>query len=116
MIKTILSTIASFFVGTALLSSCEAPANKVVGDRAAAVEGANLYVPAFRWSIRSASEVSRIRQQDVGDGHTAYGFVGTDKDTHEIVIYTTQPKRVNDEVACSLGHEIMHLPLGNYHR
>ena len=42
------------------------------------------------------------------------GFVGQ-TDDGRWVVYSTAPYRVDDQVATTLGHEVMHIVLGEYH-
>ena len=75
-------------------------------------------VPAFEWRIRSNDQLREIYANSgmpLRDGHKLHGFVGTAPDGRH-VIYTTRPRTVDDQVACTLGHEVMHLALGDYHR
>ena len=75
-------------------------------------------VPAFEWRIRT-NEQLRATYANSGmqlrDDQRLHGFVGIAPDGRQVV-YTTRPKRVDDAVACTLGHEVMHLALGDYHR
>lgn len=75
-------------------------------------------VPAFEWRIRTNDELRAIYANSgmaLRDEQRLHGFVGVAADGRRVV-YTTRPKRVDDAVACTLGHEVMHLALGNYHR
>lgn len=42
------------------------------------------------------------------------GFVGI-RDGRT-VLYTLPPKYVDDAMTCTLGHEVLHVPLGSYHQ
>ena len=75
-------------------------------------------IPEFEWRIRSNDELRSIYANSgmsLREGHKLHGFVGTDAAGRN-VIYTTSPRTVDDAVACTLGHEVMHLALGDYHR
>ena len=75
-------------------------------------------IPPFEWRIRSPDELRAIYANSgmpLRDGHKLHGFVGTDSAGRN-VIYTTRPRTVDDAVACTLGHEVMHVALGSYHR
>lgn len=72
--------------------------------------GDTVMVPAFEWRIRSEADIDRLH------GSPAYGFTGRDRVTGSAVVYTQQPRHVDDQVACTLGHEVMHLALGSYHK
>lgn len=75
-------------------------------------------VPALEWRIRSSDQLRAIYANSgmrIEDSQRLHGFVGTAPDGRH-VIYTTRPRTVDDQVACTLGHEVMHLALGDYHR
>ncbi len=50
----------------------------------------------------------------LGKGDRLSGFVG--KDGEKWVMYTLPPKYVNDAVTCTVGHEVLHPVLGDYHK
>ena len=60
--------------------------------------------------IRRGVPGSAVHRQD----DRLSGFVG--RDDQGWVIYTLPPERVDDAVACTLGHEVMHVVLWEYHR
>ena len=75
-------------------------------------------LPAFEWRIESKEELERAylaAGMPMGERDRLHGFVGKDS-TGTWVIYTMPPKRVDDSVTCTLGHEVMHIALGDYHR
>ena len=75
-------------------------------------------IPAFEWRIRSDQHMRAVYAnsgQRLEDGHRLTGFVGRAPDGRHVV-YTGRPQRLDDQVACTLGHEVMHLALGDYHR
>ena len=75
-------------------------------------------IPEFEWRIRSAEDLRAVYANSgevLGKDQVIEGFVGTDAHGRD-VIYTKRPKTVDDAVACTLGHEVMHLALGDYHR
>lgn len=75
-------------------------------------------IPPFEWRIRTNEQLRAIYANSgvvLRDEHRLHGFVGTAPDGRN-VIYTTRPRTVDDQVACTLGHEVMHLALGDYHR
>lgn len=75
-------------------------------------------IPPFEWRIRTNDELRAIYANSgmhLRDEHRLHGFVGRAPDGRH-VIYTTRPRTVDDQVACTLGHEVMHLALGDYHR
>lgn len=98
----------AIFAATLLLSAC---AEKIEAPAAA------YDVPAFEWRIRTNEQLRAIYANSgmtLQDGQRLHGFVGTAPDGQH-VIYTTRPRTVDDQVACTLGHEVMHLALGDYH-
>lgn len=73
-------------------------------------------LPPIEWRIVSELELRRV-YADAGmpleRGQKLHGFVGTQ--SGRTVIYTTAPRTVDDQVATTLGHEVMHVALGRYH-
>lgn len=51
----------------------------------------------------------------IGERGRPHGFAGY-ADDGTAVVYTLPPNRVDDAVTCTLGHEVMHVALGEYHR
>lgn len=79
--------------------------------------GSDIEVPSFMWKLRSQHDLETIYKtngQILTDDDRLYGFVGIASDGR-YVIYTAEPRYVDDEVSCTLGHEVMHLVLGDYH-
>lgn len=58
--------------------------------------------------------VYRNSGQAVPEGGRLHGFAGY-RDGRAVV-YTLPPRTVDDAVTCTLGHEVMHIALGAYHR
>ena len=80
-------------------------------------EGSEYAIPAFTWHVVDTQELRRVYReagQPIQDGDRLYGFVG--KRGNEYVVYTLPPKTVDDSATCTLGHEVMHLALGDYHK
>lgn len=79
--------------------------------------GDDITVEGFTWRVRSAETITAEYAgagKDAGPGLAVDAYVGT---LNGSPIVTTQPPRVvDDAVACSLGHEVMHLAIGDYHR
>lgn len=73
-------------------------------------------LPLIEWRIVSEPELRRV-YADAGmpleRGQKLHGFVGTQ--SGRTVIYTTAPRTVDDQIATTLGHEVMHVALGSYH-
>jgi hypothetical protein len=81
--------------------------------------GDDVAVPAFTWRVRAAENLAeqyRAAGKDPGANAQAEGFIGRDQNTGALVVYTKPPRYVDDSVACTLGHEVMHAALGDYHR
>lgn len=97
-------------LATLALSAC---AEKVQNAPAA---GADVSVDAFTWRVRSPEQINaeyRAAGKDPGPGNAVAGYIGT---LNGATIITTQPPRhVDDSIACTLGHEVMHAALGDYH-
>lgn len=49
-----------------------------------------------------------------GERDRLHGFAGY-ADDGTAVVYTLPPQSVDDAVACTLGHEVMHVALGEHH-
>lgn len=79
--------------------------------------GTTISVPAFEWRIVDQSSLEQVYTNsgmNLSSDRKLYGFAGkTDKGV--FVIYTTAPTTVDDEVTTTLGHEVLHLVLGEYH-
>lgn len=73
---------------------------------------------AFEWRVVDkatlravyANSGMPVTSDDHLDGFTGYDATGT------WVIYTTAPTRLNDRATCTLGHEVLHIAAGDYHR
>ena len=79
--------------------------------------GHNITLPPMEWRVRDRATLEGTylhSGEALGDHERLHGFVGMDGE--QVVIYTLPPKTVDDAVACTLGHEVMHVALGSYHR
>ena len=80
--------------------------------------GTDIYVPAFTWRIRTGEQINaeyaRAGAVLPGEAYRVEAYIG--RVNGEGAITTKPPVFVDDEVACSLGHEVMHSALGDYHR
>ncbi|WP_323162838.1 hypothetical protein [Stenotrophomonas maltophilia] len=78
--------------------------------------GDDIHIDAFTWRVRSAEQIAieyRAAGKAPGAGQAVAGYIGT---LNGAPIITTQsPRYVDDAVACTLGHEVMHAALGDYH-
>jgi len=84
----------------------------------APVDGSNITIPQFEWRVRTEQELREIHSLngiELSAGQVAEGLQGTDPNG-TVVIYTGAPVHVDDSVACTLGHEVMHIALGKYHK
>lgn len=74
-------------------------------------------LPQIEWRIVGAPELRRV-YADAGmplaAGDKLHGFVG--EQSGRVVIYTLPPRRVDDQPTCTLGHELLHVAIGDYHR
>lgn len=74
-------------------------------------------LPPIEWHVVDAIEL-RKAYVDAGMPITAndrlYGFTGKRGDT--VVVYTLPPQRVDDAATLTLGHEVLHVALGDYHK
>lgn len=79
--------------------------------------GQTVALPPIEWRVRDREGLEaayRNSGMDLTDRENLHGFAGRDGDV--AVVYTIPPRRVDDAVACTLGHEVMHVALGDYHR
>lgn len=80
--------------------------------------GEQIQLPPIIWKIRTDEQMLIVREGSLGrtPNIKVLGLQGVNKSTGDIEVYTNAPKYVDDQVACTLGHEIMHVALGNYHK
>lgn len=74
---------------------------------------------AFQWRIVEKEELLAVymnSDQELPEGGELDGFVGRDPGTLSWVIYTTRPTRLDDRATCTLGHEVLHIVAGDYHK
>lgn len=79
--------------------------------------GQTVALPPIEWRVRDREGLEaayRNSGMPLAERERLHGFAGRDGDT--AVVYTLPPRRVDDAVACTLGHEVMHVALGEYHR
>ncbi|MDO5611317.1 MAG: hypothetical protein Q4G62_11200 [Pseudomonadota bacterium] len=75
------------------------------------------HLPAIEWRVVDQRELERIYRDSgmtLGDKQKLQGFVGTRNG--QAVIYTLPPTHVDDAATLTLGHEILHVAIGDYHR
>lgn len=80
--------------------------------------GENIALPPIEWRVRDRVALEQAYRESgmhIGERDRLHGFAGY-ADDGTAVVYTLPPSRVDDAVTCTLGHEVMHLALGEYHR
>ena len=81
--------------------------------------GSIIVVPSFEWHVVD-SETMRLLFEKSGepvvDGRRHHGIVGTSMDGKRVVVVTLPPVRVDDDATLTLGHEVLHIALGEYHK
>lgn len=80
--------------------------------------GDTIQLPPVEWRVVDAHALLQVYRNsglEVPQHNQLEGFVGVDSDGRP-VIYTLPPRTVDDQVTCTVGHEVMHVALGNYHR
>lgn len=93
------------------------PDREITPTKGSIEEGAINSVPPIEWAIVSQREMENLysnSKKPLKNG-VLHGFIGIDPVTGATIVVTTRPRYVDDEVACTLGHEVMHAALGNYH-
>ena len=78
--------------------------------------GDRLIIPEIEWRVVDRAMLESVYVNSgmpLEKGDRLSGFVG--KDGEKWVMYTLPPKYVNDAVTCTVGHEVMHPVLGDYH-
>ena len=79
--------------------------------------GQTVALPPIEWRVRDREGLEaayRNSGMPLTERERLHGFAGRDGDV--AVVYTLPPRRVDDAVACTLGHEVMHVARGEYHR
>lgn len=80
--------------------------------------GETFYLPPVEWRVVNEAQMVKAygdAGKAIPPGHKLEGFIGHHTDG-TVIVYTLPPKTVNDTATCTLGHEIMHEALGDYHR
>ena len=76
-----------------------------------------IHLPPIEWRVvdqPTLEAVYRASGMEIGEKQNLHGFAGT-RDGHA-VIYTLAPRSVDDSVTRTVGHEVMHIALGEYHK
>ena len=80
--------------------------------------GTVIPLPPIEWHVVTKEELVRIYTENggmvVAEGMSLKGFAATQGD--RVMVFTTVPVHVDDDVTLTLGHEIMHIALGEYHK
>lgn len=75
-------------------------------------------VPSFELrTVSTQAEMQTLYRKYGGkvcNGCRVQGFTATFGDGHKVV-FIMPPKKVNDANTTTLGHEVLHVVLGNYH-
>lgn len=80
--------------------------------------GTRVQLPAIEWRVVDRQGLLHAYQasgMELVPGQRLEGFAGIDSDGRHVV-YTMAPRTVDDSATCTLGHEVMHVALGAYHR
>ena len=115
-ITVVCALVIGFIAG--MLPGCESGI-QIVPERAVSIrEGSDIEVPAFTWRIRDDKALREAWERGSGtplpEGGLLEGFTATDE-AGRLLIYTKAPRKVDGGETLTLGHEVMHLSLGNYH-
>ena len=73
---------------------------------------------SFKWHILPPAELRAMylhNGMELPEDDHLDGFVGIDANG-DWVVYTTMPRRLDDRAVCTLGHEVLHIVAGDYHR
>lgn len=101
----------------ALIVALAACAERVTPTTGSVEAGADNQLPPIVWRIRDQAELERIYREagrTIQQGQQLHGFSARQGDV--IVVYTLPPRNVDDQVTTTLGHEVMHVALGDFHR
>ena len=81
--------------------------------------GDQIELPPIVWKIRTEKQMAEIRENSLGPTNRkvrVLGLTGVNQDTGRVEVITEVPRYVDDQIACTLGHEIMHVALGDFHK
>lgn len=76
------------------------------------------HLPPIEWRVVDRAELTRVYREagmPLNQGDRLHGFAGRLPDGR-MVIYTLPPARVDDTATLTLGHEVLHLAIGSYHK
>lgn len=80
--------------------------------------GVVIRLPPIEWHVVSREELEKAYQaagKEVPPASKLEGFAGKLPDGRA-VIYTLPPRWVDDAATTTLGHEVLHVALGDYHQ
>lgn len=79
--------------------------------------GDTIHLPPIEWRIVSQRELRDAYMRagmTLEDGQVLHGFAATQGGMH--IVYTLPPRVVDDQATLTLGHEVMHVAIGSYHK
>lgn len=82
----------------------------------APVAGDVIQLPAIEWHVVTQSQLEQVYREagmPLTQEQQLQGFVGTRG--NRTVLYTLAPQRVDDQAVLTLGHEVLHAAIGDYH-
>lgn len=106
-----------FGIAGALLIGCDQ--QKIQPTRGSIAAGAVNKLPPIEWRIVSKPELERAYIRggaQLLSGHELEGFTAIDHETGTVLVYTLPPTSIDGAATLTLGHEIMHVALGDYHK
>lgn len=77
-----------------------------------------IVIPSIEWHVVDQKTLEAVYVNSdmiFVKGDKLSGFAGVREDG-TAVIFTVPPERVDDSITCTVGHEVMHVSLGKYHR
>lgn len=80
--------------------------------------GERVHIPAIEWRVVDRQGLIHAYQSNgmrLEQGQQLEGFAGITADGRHVV-YTIQPRTVDDAATCTLWHEVLHVVLGKYHK
>lgn len=103
-------------IALAVIASCQ-PMRRVEPQVAS---GVRFTVPSFEWRVLDEETLQKqcrdYTKPLLRDTHKFVGCVGWNLDTGRKVVYTLPPKYVDGPETMTLGHEVMHVALGDFHK
>ena len=79
--------------------------------------GDTINVQPIEWRVVDRETLVRVYRnsgKQLPKGGQLEGFAGV-RENGQAVIYTLAPRNVDDQVTCTIGHEFLHVALGEYH-